>query len=122
MTLLSGLLRSAVNRPIVLILILGLGGLKAIAQFFFLGGAQSLPLLDDHHDDIGLAHGRELVAVLVVTLPRELTVRAAETRLLRKHLFIMDKHGLKSLKAIDLEGKYERAVKGTIRAQECREG
>jgi hypothetical protein len=32
----------------------------------------------------------------------------------------MDKHGLKSLKAIDLEGKYERAVKGTIRAQECR--
>lgn len=87
--LLAGLLRSAVNRPIVLIPIFSLGGLIAIAQFFFLGRAEGLPLLDDHHDDIGLAHGRELVAVLVVTLPRELSVRATETHLLTKHLFIM---------------------------------
>lgn len=43
--------------------------LQAFADIPLLGSAEGLPLADDHEDDVWLAHGGVLVAVLVIALP-----------------------------------------------------
>lgn len=49
-----------------------------LGELNFLRVGHVFPLLDDFEHDFRLPHARELVLVLVVALPRELTVHSAE--------------------------------------------